>query len=127
MKQKQRLCLLLSSFALIIVCGIYVQPAQAQEGVGGAVQTNGEIGFYKDDEPVTSSSSTTPSSSSPSSSAPPKSSSSTGTSGTVTKPTGNYPSTGELIKKSLSLSGIALVLLAFLLFLFKRKKKEVGE
>ena len=125
MKHKQRLCLLLSSFALIIVCGIYVQPVQAQEGVGGAVQTNGEIGFYKDDDPVTSSSSTAPSSSS--SSTPPKSSSSTVTSGTVTKPTGNYPSTGELIKKSLSLSGIALVLLAFLLFLFKRKKKEVGE
>lgn len=120
MKRKQLLCLLLSSFALIIVCGIHIQTAQAQEGVGGAVQTNGEIGFYEETQPSTSSSTST------SSSKTKTSSSRTVTSETTTKPTGKYPSTGELIKTSLSISGVAIILLA-LLFLFIRKKKEVSE
>lgn len=72
---------------------------------GGVVKTNGVVGFYED----SSSSDTTVNSS---------------TSEKVTKPTGRFPSTGELVKKSLSITGLILLLLIVLFFLFKRKKEH---
>lgn len=75
---------------------------------GGAVPTQGAISFYEGK--------TTPSSSEP-----------TQTSSEVTKPTGKLPSTGELIKKSLSISGLAVILIAVFFFFWKRKKGKAEE
>ncbi|MBO0445097.1 LPXTG cell wall anchor domain-containing protein [Enterococcus ureilyticus] len=116
MKTKKVTYLLVSS---IVWFGLLLTPFQAviaQEGAagGGAVQTNGEIGFYEGEsttEPPTSSSTTNVSESTIA----------------TTKPKGRFPSTGELVKKSLSISGVALVVIVCLLLLFKRKKKEGEE
>lgn len=115
--------LLLSSLIVVIGCTVGETAVFAQEGNGGQVQTNGEITFYED-EPLPSSSSEPPVSSEPASSEAPIPSSSEPV---IQKPQGKYPSTGELVKKSLSISGIALIAIVFLLFLYKRRKKEAEE
>lgn len=92
---------------------------------GGAVQTNGVIEFFDDTEPSTSepepSSEPAPSSETPlpSSSDEPITPKPPGS-----KPQGSYPSTGELVKTSLTVSGAALVVLALLFFFWKRKKDK---
>ncbi|MCB5953440.1 LPXTG cell wall anchor domain-containing protein [Enterococcus sp. CWB-B31] len=116
----KKLFLLLSSLIMVIGFTVVGNTAFA-EGNGGQVQTNGQITFYEDEpkpsssEPPVSSSSQEPVPSVSSSELP------------VTKPAGKYPSTGELVKKSLSISGAALIVAAFLLFLYKRRKKEAEE
>lgn len=101
--------LLLSSFMLILLALMVGAPVYAQEGEGGgAVQTNGVIGFYEEETPPA-----------PSTTEPTKDSSEP----TVTKPAGKYPSTGELVKKSLSISGGILLLCVLVLFLIKRRKR----
>lgn len=75
-------------------------------GEEAAVQTNGEIVFSAE-----SSDSSTPSSDSTISS-----------SELVKKPIGRLPSTGELVMKSLSISGIVLVAFVIVFYLVKRKK-----
>lgn len=119
MKMK-KMFLLLSS--VIVVVGFTgLGHFASAEGNGGQVPTNGQITFYEDEpepsssEPPASSSSEVPAPSVSSSELP------------VTKPAGKYPSTGELVKKSLSISGAALLAAAFLLFLYKRRKKEAEE
>ncbi|WP_249274544.1 LPXTG cell wall anchor domain-containing protein [Candidatus Enterococcus clewellii] len=82
---------------------------------GGAVQTNGVIQFYEE----TTSSTTIPSTSTSTPVTEPSSSELP-----VTKPTGKYPSTGELVKKSLAISGSVLVVLVLLFFFWKRRKDE---
>lgn len=77
---------------------------------GGAVQTNGGITFY---EESTSSSSTEQSTTPPTPSKP-----------TSPKPVGRYPSTGELVKASLGVSGAVLVAIVLILFYLKRKKER---
>lgn len=121
--------LLLSAFVMVIGWVVVSQPVVAQEGNGGQVQTNGEITFYED-EPVPSSSSEPPASSSEeppvSSSVEPVPDSSTPTtpsSAPATKPPGKFPSTGELVKTSLSISGGILLGIALLFFILKRRKK----
>lgn len=91
------------------------QPAMAEEG--GAVQTNGGIGFYETSSDRPSSEVSVPSSEAPalSTSRLP-----------AIKPTGKYPSTGELVKKSLTFSGVVLILGTLILFLWKRRKEEGG-
>lgn len=85
---------------------------------GGAVQTNGVVSFYE--ETIESSSSTEPSTTTEPTTEPTKPSGS--------KPAGKYPSTGELVKKSLGISGAALVLIVLILFYVKRRKEqESGE
>lgn len=121
LKVKKKLFLLLSSLLMVIGWLVGNQPVFAQDGNGGQVQTNGEIIFYEDEpepsssQPPVSSSSEAPVPSTPSSEPP------------VTKPPGKYPSTGELVKKSLSISGGVLILIAFFLFLYKRRKKEADQ
>ncbi|WP_375178487.1 LPXTG cell wall anchor domain-containing protein [Enterococcus rotai] len=88
--------------------------------IGGAVQTNGKIKFYEESsstEPPVSSKEP-PTSSVPEPSSPEKPS---------PKPKGRYPSTGELVKKSLSISGVAIVLAVLIFFLWKRKKEKDGQ
>ncbi|PZL72812.1 cell wall protein [Enterococcus plantarum] len=67
------------------------------------VQTNGEIIIEKDETMQTTTSSKVDS---------PK----------VKKPIGRLPSTGDLVKTSLSISGIALLIVIFVSYLWKRKK-----
>ncbi|WP_086350803.1 LPXTG cell wall anchor domain-containing protein [Candidatus Enterococcus clewellii] len=119
----------LSMLLLLTVAGTAGVPTSFAAENGGAVQTNGVIQFYEE----TSSSSTTPSSSTSSSTVASTSSSTpitvpSSSEAPVTKPTGKYPSTGELVKTSLAVSGSALVVLVVLFFFWKRKKdaKEEG-
>lgn len=79
-------------------------------GAEAAVQTNGEIVFS--DERTTHSSGTSDSSSNEE---PTKNAA------------GKFPSTGELVLKSLSISGIAVIVLAVCFYLFKRKEKDEGK
>lgn len=82
-------------------------------GMENEVQTNGEIIFYEESSGSTSSTSTKESSVTK-----PTESSTAGT----TKPIGRFPSTGELIGKSLGISGILMLIFILLFYLLKRKK-----
>lgn len=100
MIKKVRLLLIsLVGFFSFVVC---VELVSAEE-LGGVVQTTGEVGFYEG---------TTPSTKESSSDVP------------VKKPVGKLPSTGELIKKSLLISGSLIVVLFLLFFVYKQRKKE---
>jgi len=108
-KSKWCYCFLVA-FSLLFALGMEL-PAVAEEG--GAVQTNGVIGFYETSADSSGSEEPVESIPSSSDSEPP-----------VTKPAGKYPSTGELVKKSLAVSGVALVLGVLILFFWKRRKEE---
>ncbi|OJG93508.1 hypothetical protein RV15_GL000110 [Enterococcus silesiacus] len=82
-----------------------------EETIGGAVQTNGEITFF--DEATLSS--TTESSKPSDSSDEPLS---------EPKPKGRFPSTGELVKASVSISGIVLIVILACVYLWKQKKRK---
>ena len=45
----------------------------------------------------------------------------------IIKPQGKYPETGELVRTSLSLSGVVLLLIVFIFYLWKRKKEQEEE
>ncbi|WP_339101749.1 LPXTG cell wall anchor domain-containing protein [Candidatus Enterococcus clewellii] len=47
--------------------------------------------------------------------------------GGTTKPGGSYPSTGELVKRGVTIAGAVFIVLAGLLFFWKRKKEEEKE
>ena len=103
--QVKKISLLLLLFLFVGVSLTHLSIESHAEENGGVVKTNGVVGFYED-----------------SSSSDPTSNSSTSTQ--VTKPTGRFPSTGELVKKSLSIVGIILLLLIMLFLLLKRKKQH---
>ncbi|MGX7128283.1 LPXTG cell wall anchor domain-containing protein [Enterococcus wangshanyuanii] len=97
-------------FSIACVSLFIIRPISVQaegEGNGGGIQTNGEIGFYEETKPTTE-----PTTEPTTSDSTPK----------ITKPVGKYPSTGELVKKSLSISGAAIVIIAAIAFFWKRKK-----
>ena len=105
--KKISLFLLLFLFVGVSLTGLDIE-SHAEEN-GGLVKTNGVVGFYED-----SSSSDSTSNSS--------------TSSQVIKPTGRFPSTGELMKSGLSIIGFLLLLLIlFLLFKRKKERDEGGE
>lgn len=129
MKKKIRLTLL--SFLL---GGILIAPVSGfaqTNGENPAVQNGGVIEFYEEEVKPSESSEPADSSSQegkPTPTPTPGSSTKPSSGGaSVSKPTGKYPSTGELVQKSMTYSGIALVLIAFLIFLWKRRKKEEDE
>lgn len=98
---------ILTSIVLVIFFTITPLSVQAEGGGnGGAVQTTGGVGFYEDE--------TTPTTT-PSATEEPKETPSL-------KPKGRYPSTGELVAKSLSISGATLVVIVAIYFIWKRKK-----
>ncbi|OJG96781.1 LPXTG-domain-containing protein cell wall anchor domain [Enterococcus termitis] len=102
--------LVLFSIACVSLFTIHPISVHAEgEGNGGGIQTNGEIGFYEETKGTTE-----PTTEPATSDSTPK----------ITKPVGKYPSTGELVKKSLSISGAALIVIALLVFLWKRKKDD---
>ena len=74
----------------------------------GQVQTNAGVGFYEastDSSTIEATTTTTKPTN-------------------VTKPKGRYPSTGELVKKSIAISGIVLILFVVIFILWKRKKNQ---
>lgn len=112
MKKKNIIYFLLTS---VICFGFGLSsflPVSAEEI--GRVQTNVGVGFYEDS---TQSSSSTES----------ESTTTTTQSAGSKKPIGRYPSTGELVKKSIALSGVALILFIVLFILWKRKKNSQKE
>ncbi|WP_086315369.1 hypothetical protein A5821_002852 [Enterococcus sp. 7F3_DIV0205] len=109
MKKKKIFIIVLTAVAFWAISLVVPALAYASEN-GGAVQTNGVISFYDED------STTSPSSSQQKDNPQ-----------LVEKPKGRYPSTGELVKKSLSLSGIILLLAAIILFFWTRKKSKKGD
>lgn len=106
MKQKAVYFLLTSVLCIGIGLGCYT-PVHAEEI--GQVQTNAGIGFYEASTDSSSSIESTTTITQPDSSI---------------KPKGRYPSTGELVKKSLVISGAILILLVVLFILWKRKKNQ---
>lgn len=125
MKNKHVFLYMFSSVFLTMLMFLSAPVSFAQEG---AVQTKGEVILWEESsessEPPTSS--TEPSDSTvPSESVV---SSESSQAATVSKPAGKYPSTGELVKSSLTITGIALLLIMLILFFLKKKKeREIGE
>jgi len=105
---KKRNYLYIGLMLLALTGGILGMFTTSVYGEEAAVQTNGEIVFSAESSGPRSS--TTPSESIASSSEP------------IKKPTGKYPSTGELVMKSLTISGIVLAALVVIFYLVKRKK-----
>ena len=133
MNKKNLLCFFL--VASFLSGGVLTGSTQVQ--AEGAVTTKGQIELTKPSgtEPSETEPSTTPSGTGPSGTG-----SSTyysggkwitdpSGSGYYTKPEGRYPSTGELVKTSLSVSGGVLLLSALVFYFWKRKKQteEGGE
>ncbi|OTN88327.1 hypothetical protein A5819_000779 [Enterococcus sp. 7E2_DIV0204] len=112
MKKIIRSMIISFAFALAIV---YPLNAAAKAN-GGEVQTNGVISFYEESSSTEPSSSVEPSSGPEPSTSEPK----------VVKPVGRYPSTGEMVKKSFVVTGIALIVIGLVLFFWKRKKEHEG-
>lgn len=105
---KKRNYLYIGLMLLALTGGILGIFATSVYGEEAAVQTNGEIVFSAENSD--SSSSANPSESTTSSSE------------LIKKPTGKYPSTGELVMKSLTISGIVLAALVVIFYLVERKK-----
>lgn len=88
---------------------------------GGQVQTNAGVVFFSED----SSSASSSSENIPNATSTPNTSNSTNEK-IVEKPAGKYPSTGELAKRSISISGLLLVIVGLVLLGVKRKQHEKG-
>ncbi|MGX7245374.1 LPXTG cell wall anchor domain-containing protein [Enterococcus quebecensis] len=111
---KKRISMLLSSImALVVVTQFSSNVNAAENQNGGQVTTEGIITFYEDSTEAT----VEPSKPTPTSPTEAK----------VTKPVGRYPSTGEIVKGTIGISGIVLVVLALFLFLKKRKKEKEAD
>ncbi|MEI5993842.1 LPXTG cell wall anchor domain-containing protein [Candidatus Enterococcus mansonii] len=114
MKQRYLFSALFISIVFTTLLFGHPMVGEAEEN-GGAVQTNGGITFYEEStsnsakESNDSNATTTPSQMQM-----PK----------PTKPVGRYPSTGELVKASLGISGIILIGIGLILFYLKRKKEQ---
>ncbi|MFD2307952.1 LPXTG cell wall anchor domain-containing protein [Enterococcus termitis] len=116
--RKKIVSILLSSIIGFSLIGISVSDTYAAENQnGGQVVTDGIITFYEDSTEPTTEPTTEPSKPTPSTPSEPK----------VEKPVGRYPSTGELIKGSIGLSGVALIVIAVFFFLKKRKKETEAD
>ncbi|MEI5994258.1 LPXTG cell wall anchor domain-containing protein [Candidatus Enterococcus mansonii] len=98
--------LLLSTFVIAIVG---VSSDRIVYADGGSVQTNGRVSFY------------TETSTEPTESSYPKTSGDSDDS--VAKPVGKLPSTGELVVKSLTISG-GIVLVIGGIFILLKKRRE---
>ncbi|MBO0471764.1 LPXTG cell wall anchor domain-containing protein [Enterococcus sp. DIV0242_7C1] len=100
--------------ALPIFVGIFflTAPIHSLAAEGGQVGQDAVIEFYTDK-----------SESEPSTSEPPKSSSES----PIEKPKGRFPSTGEVVQRSLLLSGSVLIVAVFLFFALKKRKAKEGD
>ncbi|EOH92442.1 LPXTG-domain-containing protein cell wall anchor domain [Enterococcus haemoperoxidus ATCC BAA-382] len=93
---------------LVFVGCLFTVKSTSVYGAQAAVQTNGEIVFTTESSQT---SSTTSGSSEES----------------IKKPVGKFPSTGELVVRSLSVSGFVLVLIVFAFYLLKRRSATDGK
>lgn len=109
MNQKHLFSAFFVSVVAVVLFFSYPLFGMAEEN-GGAVQTNGGITFYEESISISS----TEQSTTPSTTSKP----------TSQKPVGRYPSTGELVKASLGISGAVLVAIVLILFYLKRKKER---
>ncbi|EOH97094.1 LPXTG-domain-containing protein cell wall anchor domain [Enterococcus haemoperoxidus ATCC BAA-382] len=112
MKNRKGICLFITSILFSMM--LFILPMKSL-GSEGAVQTKGEVTLING---------TTATSGSPTSTT--KDASLPNTKGQSQKPIGRLPSTGELVQKSLTISGI-LILLIFLTAYFLRKKNKQSE
>lgn len=116
MMKKKSIRYIMLSFLLVVISLANGSILTFAEG-NGAVQTNGNIILTEDSEtkPTDSTEATTESKEV-------TSSSKTKTSeALVSKPVGKYPSTGELVRASLSISGGVLAIIAVCLLYVKRR------
>lgn len=104
---------LLLSFILILTLVIVYPLNTFADTNGGELKTEGVISFYEDEPSSTTESSSV--------SKPQKSGSKT------MKPAGRLPQTGEMAKTSLAFTGVAIVVIGLLLFLWKHKKENEGQ
>ena len=119
MKTKQWIQVVL--LAAFLSVGVTLGSIQA---VGdGGVSTKGQITLTGGSETTEPTSSSTSTSTTPSTTTPTTVRSYPSTE-LVSKPVGRYPSTGELVKTSLSIGGGALALATILLYLWKRKNGQ---
>lgn len=116
---KRGICILVAMTSLLFSVCVSSRVVLAQEGKGGAVQTNGHIGFYQDTQPSSSSLESTSSSN--------RTVPSTKPTGGITKPAGLLPSTGEALTKGLTWSGLLLLLLSGVLFWRHKRKEDTNE
>lgn len=110
MKKKLKILRTSIIVAIALLCFMAQPTHTSAVENGGAVQTNGGISFYENktiDSSIPDNPKTTPSD--------------------TTKPAGKLPSTGELVKRSLSISGAVIVVLAIFFYLWKRKKGKNEE
>jgi LPXTG-motif cell wall-anchored protein len=90
---------------LTLISGSFLFWQSPAYGMQADVQTNGEI-VFTESSTTTSSDHSTESSSKP----------------LIEKPQGKFPSTGELIQKSLLISGFLLLVLVLLIYIVKQKR-----
>lgn len=121
MKHKKRIILICS---LAVIFSLLLKPSvsQATDAIGGQVNTGGKIIFYEETGSTEESSSSEGTDSTEEISNSESEEETSFNSNTTQKPSGNFPSTGEIIQRAGPLAGIMLLFL--LLFLLKRRKEK---
>ncbi|MBP2098160.1 LPXTG cell wall anchor domain-containing protein [Enterococcus rivorum] len=109
MQKKLRYLLLFSAILVVSLLTIWAVQVNAEEN-GGVISTKGQITLLED---TTTTETKTSESSKDKTIGPP-----------VGKPSGKLPSTGELIKKSLSISGMVMIGITFCLYWWKRQQRK---
>ncbi|MBP1048115.1 LPXTG cell wall anchor domain-containing protein [Enterococcus sp. BWM-S5] len=111
-------------YLVLLSVGVFLTgvPMSSWAMEGGQVGQQGVIEFYVDSTEPSESSTTEPPVAS--STEEPPVSTSTSSSTVVQKPAGKYPSTGEVVQRSLMLSGAAVIALVLLFFVMKKRKEK---
>lgn len=105
-------------------CLLTGMPLVAQAMEGGQVGQQGVIEFYEDNSTTEPSDNSTTEPTVEPSAEPSTSTPSSLSTEPVQKPAGNYPSTGEVVQRSLMLSGVALLFIALLFAVWKKRKEK---
>ncbi|MBP1046187.1 LPXTG cell wall anchor domain-containing protein [Enterococcus sp. BWM-S5] len=113
-------------YLVLLSVGVFLTgvPLSAKAMEGGQVGQQGVIEFYVDSSSTEPSESSTTEPPVASSTEEPPVSTSTSSSTVVQKPAGKYPSTGEVVQRSLMVSGAAVIALALLFFVMKKRKEK---
>lgn len=114
-------------YLVLLSVGVFLTgiPLSAKAMEGGQVGHQGVIEFYEESSTTEPSESSTTEPTVESSTEPSVSTSTTSSSTPIVqKPTGNYPSTGEVVQRSLMLSGAAILALALLFAVWKKRKEK---
>ncbi|MBO0468085.1 LPXTG cell wall anchor domain-containing protein [Enterococcus plantarum] len=114
MKKQRMICFVLTPLIFLAVSFGTINEAAAEEG--GQVQTNAGIVFKESDSSTAQTNESTH-----------NDSSSNKLPNTGKKPTGRLPNTGDLIKVSMLFTGGALILIALIVFFWKKRKRVKRE